>query len=73
MISTDNKNKAVVKQPTAESDLSSAEEPIVADERIPVMNGRDNESDGDNFGGNTGDEIERRGDISGAVAEQDLH
>lgn len=69
MIATD--SKAVVKQPTAESDLSSAEEPIVADERIPVMHGRDNDSNGD-FGDNT-DEIERQGDISGAVAEQDLH
>ena len=61
----------MVKQPTADSDLSSAEEPIVADERIPVMHDRDTDSNGE-FGDNT-DEIERQGDIGGAVAEQDLH
>ena len=35
------------------------------------MHDRDTDSNGE-FGDNT-DEIERQGDISGAVAEQDLH
>ena len=45
------------KYPTAESDISSADEPIVADERIPVINEGD-DSDLQNDINNVGAEFE---------------
>ena len=61
------------KYPTAESDISSADEPIVADERIPVINEGD-DSDLQNDINNVGAEFENVAsyDNSG-VAEQDPH
>ena len=61
------------KNQTVESDVSSAEEPIVADERIPVINEGD-DSDIQNDIDNVGVEVENVVFYdSSSVAEQSPH
>ena len=61
------------KNQTVESDVSSAEEPIVADERIPVINEGD-DSDIQNDIDNVGVEVENVVSYdSSSVAEQSPH